>query len=283
MDPPGPNWLGQKYYAMARSSSSTSGAACRSSRSPSWRGWSRSRRSSTRRRRPTARGRSRASGTSRCRCSRPVLAIVVLFSTIFTFSEFNIVYVLTHGGPINSTHLFATLARQVGLETGRIGEGAAISLYLFPALMIVVWAQLRTSESRPTDEGPEVLEPGSWRTLALMPFIIFAVFPFYHMALTSLKQNRELYDRTAVPLLIRQGADARALHRASVGDRVHHLDEEQPARHDPGDGHLARDRDDRRLRAGAVEVLRASAASAPGSSSPIWSRRRSCSCRWPRS
>jgi multiple sugar transport system permease protein len=42
--------------------------------------------------------------------------------------------------------------------------------------------------------------------LALMPFIIFAVFPFYHMALTSLKQNRELYDRTAVPLLIRQGA-----------------------------------------------------------------------------
>ncbi len=74
---------------------------------------------------------------------KPVLGIVVLFSTIFTFSDFNIVYVLTHGGPINSTHLFATLARQVGLETGRIGEGAAISLYLFPVLMIVVWAQLR--------------------------------------------------------------------------------------------------------------------------------------------
>src|SRR2546430_6232638 len=41
--------------------------------------------------------------------------------------------------------------------------------------------------------------------LALLPFIIFAVFPFYHMTLTSLKQNRELYDRNAVPLLIRQG------------------------------------------------------------------------------
>lgn len=74
---------------------------------------------------------------------KPVLAIVVLFSTIFTFSDFNIVYVLTRGGPINSTHLFATLARQVGLDTGRIGEGAAISLYLFPVLMFVVWAQLR--------------------------------------------------------------------------------------------------------------------------------------------
>ena len=42
--------------------------------------------------------------------------------------------------------------------------------------------------------------------LGLLPFIIFAVFPFYHMALTSLKQNRELYDRVANPLLIRQGA-----------------------------------------------------------------------------
>ena len=74
---------------------------------------------------------------------RPVLAVVVLFSTIFTFSDFNIVYVLTRGGPINSTHLFATLSRMIGLESGRIGEGAAISLYLFPLLVFVVWAQLR--------------------------------------------------------------------------------------------------------------------------------------------
>src|SRR3954470_6131923 len=63
---------------------------------------------------------------------KPVLAVVVLFSTIFTFSDFNIVYVLTHGGPINATHLPATLSRMVALESGRIGEGAAISLYLFP-------------------------------------------------------------------------------------------------------------------------------------------------------
>ena len=74
---------------------------------------------------------------------KPVLAVVVLFSTIFTFSDFNIVYVLTHGGPINSTHLFATLSRMIGIDTGRIGEGAAISLYLFPLLVFVVWAQLR--------------------------------------------------------------------------------------------------------------------------------------------
>jgi multiple sugar transport system permease protein len=43
------------------------------------------------------------------------------------------------------------------------------------------------------------------RQLALLPFLVFALFPFYHMTLTSLKQDRELYDRAAVPLLIRQG------------------------------------------------------------------------------
>jgi multiple sugar transport system permease protein len=42
--------------------------------------------------------------------------------------------------------------------------------------------------------------------LMLVPFLVFALFPFYHMALTSLKTDRELYDRSAVPLLIRQGA-----------------------------------------------------------------------------
>src|SRR3989442_871266 len=69
--------------------------------------------------------------------------IPTALSTLFTFSDFSIVYVLTRGGPINSTHLFATLSRVVGIDTGRIGEGAAISLYLFPLLVFVVWAQLR--------------------------------------------------------------------------------------------------------------------------------------------
>jgi len=74
---------------------------------------------------------------------RPVLAVVILFSTIFTFSDFNIVYVLTRGGPINSTHLFATHAYQVGLNGGNLGQGAALSLFLFPMLAVVVFAQLR--------------------------------------------------------------------------------------------------------------------------------------------
>ena len=144
MDPPGPNWLGQKYYAM------TAVIVVNI-----WRGL------------PffaitilaglmaipkELYEAAEADGAGPVRrfwyitlpLLKPVLGIIILFSTIFTFSEFNIVYVLTHGGPINSTHLFATLARQVGLETGRIGEGAAISLYLFPVLMFVVWAQLKS-------------------------------------------------------------------------------------------------------------------------------------------
>ena len=74
---------------------------------------------------------------------KPVLAVVILFSTIFTFSDFNIVYVLTRGGPVNTTHLFATLAYQVGLNGGNLGQGAAISLFLFPLLGAVVFFQLR--------------------------------------------------------------------------------------------------------------------------------------------
>ena len=74
---------------------------------------------------------------------KPVLAVVILFSTIFTFGDFNIVYVLTRGGPINTTHLFATLAYQVGLQGGNLGQGAAISLFIFPLLALVVFFQLQ--------------------------------------------------------------------------------------------------------------------------------------------
>ncbi len=74
---------------------------------------------------------------------KPVLAVVILFSTIFTFSDFNIVYVLTRGGPVNTTHLFATYAYQVGLNGGNLGQGAAISLFMLPLLGAVVFFQLR--------------------------------------------------------------------------------------------------------------------------------------------
>jgi multiple sugar transport system permease protein len=74
---------------------------------------------------------------------RPVLAIVILFSTIFTLADFNIVYVLTRGGPMNSTHLFSTYSFTVGILNHDISLGAAISLFLFPLLLIGVIFQLK--------------------------------------------------------------------------------------------------------------------------------------------
>jgi multiple sugar transport system permease protein len=72
----------------------------------------------------------------------PVTLVVVLFSVIQTFADFQLIYVLTGGGPANSTHLFATYAYQVGVATGLLGEGAAISLAMFPALFLIVVFQL---------------------------------------------------------------------------------------------------------------------------------------------
>jgi len=73
----------------------------------------------------------------------PVLGVIVLYSIIMTVSDFNIVYVLTRGGPMNSTHLFATFAYEMGLASGDIGKGAAISLFIFPFLAAVAYLQLR--------------------------------------------------------------------------------------------------------------------------------------------
>ncbi|MBW1711798.1 MAG: sugar ABC transporter permease [Deltaproteobacteria bacterium] len=75
---------------------------------------------------------------------KPLLLIVILFSTIMTISDFNIVYVLTKGGPMNMTHLLSTLSYQVGLSGGRLGQGAAVSLFMFPVLATVVYFQLKT-------------------------------------------------------------------------------------------------------------------------------------------
>jgi multiple sugar transport system permease protein len=73
---------------------------------------------------------------------KPILAVVILFSTIFTFADFNIVYVLTRGGPQESTHLFATLSHALAFESLQLGKGAAVSLFMFPVLVAVVVLQL---------------------------------------------------------------------------------------------------------------------------------------------
>jgi multiple sugar transport system permease protein len=65
----------------------------------------------------------------------PVLAVVLTFSVLFTFTDFQLVYAITRGGPVNSTHLMATLAFQRGIPGGQLGEGAAIAVAMIPFLI----------------------------------------------------------------------------------------------------------------------------------------------------
>jgi multiple sugar transport system permease protein len=67
----------------------------------------------------------------------PIALVAVLFGIVFTAADFAVVFVLTHGGPFNSTQVLTTWAYQIGIESGSLGEGAAISLYLFPLLAAV--------------------------------------------------------------------------------------------------------------------------------------------------
>jgi multiple sugar transport system permease protein len=73
---------------------------------------------------------------------KPITVVVLVFSIVVTFSDFQIVYVLTRGGPANSTHLFATYAYQIAMVGTRLGLGAAISLFMFPVLALVIIFQL---------------------------------------------------------------------------------------------------------------------------------------------
>jgi multiple sugar transport system permease protein len=79
---------------------------------------------------------------------RNIIAITILFSTIVTFANFDIVRVLTQGGPRNSTHLFATYAFRIGIETGDVPLGAAVSLFMFPILAVLAYFILRNVRDR---------------------------------------------------------------------------------------------------------------------------------------
>jgi multiple sugar transport system permease protein len=73
---------------------------------------------------------------------KPVAIVVVVFSVVITFADFQLVYILTRGGPNNETHLLATLAYQLGMTSGNIGQGAAVALFMLPILAMVIVFQL---------------------------------------------------------------------------------------------------------------------------------------------
>ncbi len=68
----------------------------------------------------------------------PIIAVVMTFSVLFTFTDFQLIYVLTRGGPLNATHLMATLSFQRAIPGGQLGEGAAIAVAMIPFLLAAI-------------------------------------------------------------------------------------------------------------------------------------------------
>lgn len=68
----------------------------------------------------------------------PIIAVVMTFSVLFTFTDFQLIYVLTRGGPLNATHLMATLAFQRAVPGGALGEGAALATLMVPFLLAAI-------------------------------------------------------------------------------------------------------------------------------------------------
>jgi len=68
----------------------------------------------------------------------PIIAVVMTFSVLMTFTDFQLIYVLTRGGPLNATHLMATLSYQRAISGGQLGEGAALAIAMVPFLLAAI-------------------------------------------------------------------------------------------------------------------------------------------------
>jgi len=84
---------------------------------------------------------------------RNIIAITVLFSLIVTFANFDIVWIMTQGGPRNMTHVFATYAFMLGIRSGDLPDGAAVSLFMLPLLAIAAVFVLRGVRKRGREIG----------------------------------------------------------------------------------------------------------------------------------
>jgi multiple sugar transport system permease protein len=73
----------------------------------------------------------------------PIALVAILFGIVFTATDMTVVFILTHGGPFNSTHMLTTWAFDTGITSSNLGQGAAISLYLLPILALVAILMLR--------------------------------------------------------------------------------------------------------------------------------------------
>lgn len=81
----------------------------------------------------------------------PIMLISLLFSTVFTFGDMTVVYILTRGGPVDYTQILPTWAYFVGIQGGDLGQGAAIALFIFPLLLAAAVVILRFASRAEVD------------------------------------------------------------------------------------------------------------------------------------
>ena len=83
----------------------------------------------------------------------PIVAIVMTFSVLFTFTDFQLIYVITRGGPVNATHLMATLSFQRAIPGGQLAEGAAIAMAMVPFLIAAILISFFGLQKRKWQQG----------------------------------------------------------------------------------------------------------------------------------
>jgi multiple sugar transport system permease protein len=83
----------------------------------------------------------------------PIIAVVMTFSVLFTFTDFQLVWAMTRGGPVNATHLMATLGYQRAILAGNLGEGAAIATAMIPFLLFAILVSWFGLQSRKWQQG----------------------------------------------------------------------------------------------------------------------------------
>ncbi len=83
----------------------------------------------------------------------PIIAVVMTFSVLFTFTDFQLIWAMTRGGPVNATHLMATYSYQKGILGGQLGEGAAIATSMIPFLLAAIMVSWFGLQQRKWQQG----------------------------------------------------------------------------------------------------------------------------------
>jgi multiple sugar transport system permease protein len=85
----------------------------------------------------------------------PIIAVVMTFSVLFTFTDFQLIWAMTRGGPVNATHLMATLSYQRAIMGGSLGEGAAIATAMIPFLLFAIMISWFGLQRRKWQQGAD--------------------------------------------------------------------------------------------------------------------------------